>query len=70
MSFTNNASVWYFSKYCNPAMGDTLVGGDKWILKDALANLEAIYGRDVYNAQLVYLNHQGSWYPTSLMGRY
>ena len=29
LSFMNNTSVWYSSKYCNPAMGDTLVGGDK-----------------------------------------
>ena len=44
MSFTNNTSMWCSSKYCNPAMGDTLVGGDKQPL---------IY---VCDAQLVYLN--------------
>ena len=29
LSFTISTRVWYSSKYCNPAMGDTLVGGDK-----------------------------------------
>ena len=43
LSATNNTSVWYSSKYCNSAMGDTLVGGYKQPLKDALANLETIY---------------------------
>ena len=28
--------VWYSSRYCYPAMGDSLVGGDKKPLKDAL----------------------------------
>ena len=28
-SVMNNASVWYYSKYCNTAMVDTLVGGYK-----------------------------------------
>ena len=27
--FMNNTRVWYSSKYCNPAMGDTLEGGDE-----------------------------------------
>ena len=27
------------SKYCNPDLGDTLVGGDKWPPKDALATI-------------------------------
>ena len=29
LSFMNNTRVWYSSKYCNPAMGDTLEGGDE-----------------------------------------
>ena len=40
LSFTSNKSV-----YCNPAMGDTLVGGDKQPIKDALANFDMIYER-------------------------
>ena len=32
----NNTRVWYSSKYCNPAMGDTLEGGDE----QTLANME------------------------------
>ena len=27
--FTNNTSVWYLSKHCNPVMGGILVVGDK-----------------------------------------
>ena len=50
--------MWYSMKYCNPAMGDTLVGGDKQPFKDALAGLENMYGStEVQNAQLAYLNH-------------
>ena len=29
LSFKNSTSMWYSNKYCYPAMGDTLVGGDK-----------------------------------------
>ena len=44
LSFTNNTGFWYSSKYCNPAIWDTLVGGDEYLLKDALAIFEMIYG--------------------------
>ena len=43
LSFTNNTRVWYSSKYSNPEMEDTLVGGDKQPFSDPLANLETIY---------------------------
>ena len=29
LSSTNNTNMCYSSKYCKPAMGDILVGGDK-----------------------------------------
>ena len=29
IEFHENTIVWYSSKYCNPAMGDTFLGGDK-----------------------------------------
>ena len=32
----NNTSKWYSSKYCNPVMGGTLVGGDKQPLKEKI----------------------------------
>ena len=53
----NNTSVWYSSKYCNPAMGD--IGGDVLQIQRQ--------STDVQNAQLVYLNCGGSWYPTPLI---
>ena len=44
LSLMNNTLMWYYSKYCNPAMEYTLVEGDKYPLKDALGNLEMICG--------------------------
>ena len=33
LSFMNNTSVWYLSKYYNHAMGDTLAGGENGHLR-------------------------------------
>ena len=35
--------MWYSSTYCNPAIGDNLIGGDGYPIKE-LANLEILYG--------------------------
>ena len=52
LSVKNKTSMWYSSKQCNPARGETLIDGDKQPLKEALANLETIYRCSEYSTGL------------------